>query len=53
MTTGNEETKSEGASGTEDSRWGQLLAGLIFIVTGLLIFGFIWQSVESFLFSKW
>jgi len=50
MTTENEETKSEGASGTEDSRWGQMLAGFIFVITGLLILGFIWQSVAPILF---
>ena len=52
MATEIEEAKSEQASGSEGSKWGQMLAGLIFIVTGLLIFGVIVQSIASFLFPK-
>jgi flagellar biogenesis protein FliO len=45
MTTQKEVTKSKQSSNSEDSQWGQMLAGLIFVITCLLILGFLWQSI--------
>jgi hypothetical protein len=52
MTTHNEEIKGEQASESEESKLGPVLTGFVFIITCLLIFGFIWQSVSSFLFTE-
>jgi flagellar biogenesis protein FliO len=49
MTTQNKKTKSERSSNSDDSKWGRMLAGLIFVITCLLILGFLWQSIASFL----
>jgi hypothetical protein len=52
MTTQNEEIKPEQTPESGGSRWGQMLTGFIFVLTCLLILGFLWQSVASFLFPE-
>jgi hypothetical protein len=52
MTTQNKKTKSEQSSNSDDSKWGRMLTGFIFVLTCLLILGFIWQSVASSIFPE-
>lgn len=35
---------------TESAQWSGVLAGVLFVLTCLLILGFIWQSVASYFF---
>jgi hypothetical protein len=35
---------------TKSSKWGNVLSGVIFLLTALFILGFFWQSIMSFFF---
>ena len=37
---------------TKSPKWGNVLSGVIFLLTVLFILGFFWQSIVSFLFLE-
>jgi hypothetical protein len=42
-------TQQEQQDITKSSKWGNVLSGVIFLLTVLFILGFFWQSIMSFL----
>jgi len=52
MTNKNSTTQQEQQDTTKSSKWGNVLSGFIFILTGLFILAFFWQSIVSFVFPE-